>query len=61
MAHLIVQTVFMNAKVFPKTVAKNWDNKTPSVGTIFLGIKLFCFQDRKLKLNFQHLFEKYYL
>ena len=43
----------------PKTVAENWDSKAPSVGTIlaygldhiFLGVKLFDFQDRKLKFS----------
>ena len=34
MTPLMVQTVYMNAKVFPKTVAENWDSKTLSVGTI---------------------------
>ena len=34
MTYLMVQTVFMNAKVFPKTIAENWDSKMPSFGTI---------------------------
>ena len=64
----VTATLFKKDKFWQgpsRTIAENWDIKTPSVGTILtsylslfrdfgldhviLGIRLFCFQDKKLK------------
>ena len=47
----VTATLFKKDKFWQgpsRTIAENWDIKTP-LDHVILGIRLFCFQDKKLK------------